>query len=70
MNLSISESLVAATLSAAYSVRMEKKVGSLDIRKFADFLILDGESPAVLAYHAGVSPVVEVYKRGELMFSQ
>jgi imidazolonepropionase len=64
MNLSISESLVAATLNAAYSVRMEKKVGSLDIGKFADF------RPAILAYHAGVSPVVEVYKRGELMFSQ
>jgi imidazolonepropionase len=70
MNLSISESLVAATLNAAYSVKMEKKVGSLDSGKFADFLILDGESPAILAYHAGVSPVVEVYKRGELMFSQ
>jgi len=65
MNLSISESLVAATLNAAYSVRMEKKVGSLDVGKSADFLILDGESPAILAYHAGVSPVVEVYKRGE-----
>jgi imidazolonepropionase len=70
MNLSISESLVAATLNAAYSVRMEKKVGSLDTGKAADFLLLDGESPAILAYHAGVSPVVEVYKRGELMFSQ
>jgi imidazolonepropionase len=70
MNLLISESLVAATLNAAYSVRMEKNVGSLDIGKFADFLILDGESPAILAYHAGVSPVIEVYKRGELMYSQ
>jgi len=49
---------------------MEKKVGSLDIGKSADFLLLDGKSPAILAYHAGVSPVVEVYKRGELMFSQ
>jgi imidazolonepropionase len=70
MNLSISESLVAATLNAAHSVGMEKKVGSLDTGKSADFLLLDGESPAILAYHAGVSPVVEVYKRGELMFSQ
>ena len=70
MNLTPSESLVAATLNAAYSVKMEKKVGSLDIGKCADFLLLDGESPVVLAYHAGVSPVVEVYKRGELMFSQ
>jgi len=54
-------------LNAAYSVRMEKKVGSLDVGKSADFLILDGESPAILAYHAGVSPVAEVYKRGELV---
>ena len=28
------------------------------------FLLLDGESPAILAYHAGVSPVEEVYKKG------
>jgi len=69
-NLTPSESLVAATLNAAYSVRMEKKVGSLDTGKSADFLLLDGESPAILAYHACVSPVVEVYKRGELIFSQ
>jgi imidazolonepropionase len=67
MNLSISEALVAATLNAAYSVRMEKKVGSLESGKFADFLIIDGEGPAILAYHAGVCPVVEVYKRGELV---
>lgn len=65
MNLSVNEALVAATLNAAYSIQKAKTVGSLDVGKSADFLLLDGESPAVLAYHAGVSPVVEVYKRGE-----
>lgn len=65
MNLSVSEALVATTLNAAYAIRMEKEVGSLDVGKFADFIILDGDSPAILAYHAGVSPVLEVYKRGE-----
>jgi imidazolonepropionase len=67
MNLTVPEALVAATLNAAYAVGMQGKVGSLDIGKYADFLLLDGESPAILAYHAGVSPVVEVYKRGELV---
>jgi len=67
MNLSVSEALVAATLNAAYAVGMAKEVGSLDVGKCADFLLLDGDSPAILAYHAGVSPVIEVYKRGEIV---
>ncbi|MBW2341330.1 MAG: imidazolonepropionase [Deltaproteobacteria bacterium] len=67
MNLSVGEALVAATLNAAYAVGMGKEVGSLDVGKSADFLLLDGDSPAILAYHAGVSPVAEVYKRGELV---
>lgn len=69
MYLSVSEALVAATLNAAYAVGMAKWVGSLDAGKYADFLILDGKTPAILAYHAGVSPVVKVYKRGELVSS-
>jgi imidazolonepropionase len=65
MRLSVFEALVAATLNAAYAIRMAEQVGSLDVGKQADFLLLDGDSPAILAYHAGVSPVVRVYKLGE-----
>ena len=67
MNLTIPEALVAATLNAAYAIGMSKQVGSLQKGKSADFLLLEGDSPAILAYHAGISPVVEVYKRGELV---
>ena len=70
MRLSVSEALVASTLNAAYSVRMANRVGSLDVGKYADFVLLDGDSPAILAYHAGVSPVVQVYKRAEVVYSQ
>jgi imidazolonepropionase len=70
MNLTVSQALVASTLNAAYAIGMEKEVGSLEKGKKADFLVLDGKSPAILAYHAGVSPVLEVYKRGELVYSQ
>ena len=69
MNLSVNEALAATTLNGAYAIGMAKQVGSLDVGKSADFLLLDGESPAILAYHAGVSPVVEVYKRAELVYS-
>lgn len=66
MDLSPLEALTAVTLNAAYALGMAERVGSLDPGKQADFLLLDGESPAILAYHAGVSPVTAVYKRGEL----
>ena len=65
MNMQVNEALSAATLNAAYALNQANQVGSLDRGKLADFLILDGESPAILAYHAGVSPVMEVYKKGE-----
>jgi len=67
MDMSVEEALVATTLNAAWSVEMQDKVGSLETGKQADFLILDGETPAILAYHAGVSPVTEVYKKGVLV---
>jgi len=64
MNMTVEEALVATTLNAAWSVGLQDRVGSLDAGKQADFLLLDGETPAALAYHAGVSPVREVYKKG------
>jgi imidazolonepropionase len=64
MRLSPEEALSAATLNAAYAIGMAGAAGSLDKGKQADFLMLDGETPAMLAYHAGVSPITAVYKRG------
>lgn len=65
MNMSPAEALTASTLNSAYAVGMAKSRGSLEPGKLADFLLLDGESPSILAYHAGVNPVARVYKHGE-----
>ena len=65
MGFSLEEALVASTLNAAYAIGLGHRVGSLDPGKSADFLVLDGSTPAILAYHAGVNPVAEVYKRAE-----
>lgn len=67
MGLSMQEALVAATLNGAYAIGQGGRVGSLEVGKSADFLLLDGKSPAILAYHIGVSPVVEVYKQANPM---
>lgn len=67
MNMSPAEALTGVTLNSAYSLGLASKVGSLDVGKQADFLLLDGASPAILAYHAGVSSVHSVYKKGVLV---
>jgi imidazolonepropionase len=64
MGLSPAQALTGATLNAAYALGMAQRVGSLAVGKQADFLLLAGDGPAILAYHAGVSPVEAVYKKG------
>ena len=62
MNMTVNEALTASTLNAAYAVNRAKRLGSLEVGKQADFLVLDGETPVTLAYHAGSSSVSGVYK--------
>lgn len=66
MGLSVEEALVAATLNASYALGMASRVGSLNHGKQADFVLLEGDSPAVLAYRLGAAACIQaVYKRGE-----
>lgn len=65
MDMTVNEALTAATLNAAYAINRADRTGSLECGKQADFVVLDGETPTVLAYHAGSTSVSEVYKLGE-----
>jgi imidazolonepropionase len=64
MGLSVNEALVASTLNAAYAIGEGAAAGSLSPGKRADLLLLDGETPGILAFHAGVSAVTAVYAKG------
>lgn len=65
MNMTPKEALVGTTLNAAWAIGMEKEVGTLEVGKLADFVVLDGETPAILAYASGARPIRSVWKRGE-----
>lgn len=65
MGLTVEEALVASTKNSAHAIGVGATCGTLEPGKQADFLLLDGETPAILAYHAGVSPVERVFKKGE-----
>ncbi|MBC7323500.1 MAG: imidazolonepropionase, partial [Acetomicrobium sp.] len=70
MGLSMEESLVASTLNAAYAIGMASQVGSLERGKKADFVVLDGETPGIMAYHLGWRNIKEVYKMGQRFSSE
>ena len=65
MNLTPEEALTGATLNAAWAIGMEREAGSVEAGKMADFLVLDGETPAVFAYASGARPIQSVWKLGE-----
>ena len=67
MRLTPAESLVAATLNAAWALGRPDRAGSLAPGKPADFLILDDDDYRLIPYRAGHNPVAEVFVAGKKM---
>lgn len=65
MKMTVEESLTAATLNGAYSLRLAHDIGSIERGKRADFVLLDAPSYLHLVYHFGVNLVTAVYRDGE-----
>jgi imidazolonepropionase len=67
MRLLPAEALVAATLNAAYAIGLGRIVGSLEVGKQADLLILDADDYRMLPYRYGTNLVKTVVKRGRII---
>jgi imidazolonepropionase len=57
MRMTVEESLTAATLNGAASLRMAREIGSIEVGKKADFVLLDAPNYLHLVYHFGVNLV-------------
>lgn len=66
MKMTPAEAIVAATINAAHAVGLGHRVGSLEVGKKADVLVLDVPDYRHLPYRFGVNLVDEVVKGGEL----
>jgi imidazolonepropionase len=64
MKMTAAEVLLALTINAAHAVGLAEEVGSLEVGKRADILILDTTSHLTIPYHWGVNPVATVVKDG------
>jgi len=67
MQLTPAEALAGATINAAYAVGRGDTVGSLEVGKQADALILETPDYRHLAYRVAENLVETVVKRGEIV---
>jgi imidazolonepropionase len=64
------EVVQATTIHAAKSMGREKEIGSLEVGKQADFLVLDIPNYRYLPYHFGVDHVETVIKKGRIVYQR
>jgi imidazolonepropionase len=64
IKLTVEESLTAATLNGAASLRLAHDTGSIEPGKRADIVLLDAPSYLHLVYHFGVNLVTAVFRDG------
>jgi imidazolonepropionase len=64
MKMTVEESLTAATLNGAHSLRLAHETGSIEVGKRADFVLIDAPSYLHLVYHFGVNLVSAVFRDG------
>jgi imidazolonepropionase len=67
MQMTPSEIVTALTINAAAAVGRADRIGSLEVGKQADFIVLEHPSHLYLPYHAGVNCVETVVKRGQVV---
>jgi imidazolonepropionase len=67
MGLTVEEAIAACTLNAAVTIRRNGTVGSLEIGKAADILVLDVPNYFHLAYSPGINHVNTVVKDGAVV---
>ena len=67
MKMTVEESLTAATLNGAASLRLAHETGSIETGKRADLVLLDAPSYLHLVYHFGVNLVRDVLRDGRFV---
>ncbi len=70
MNLSPEEAVTALTINGAAALNRAHRIGSIDVGKQGDLVILEFPSHRFIPYHVGVNTVEMVIKRGKTVFSR
>ncbi len=67
MKMSPAQAINAATINAAHAINRADIIGSLEVGKRADIIILDVPNHKCIPYHFGVNLVYHVVKKGKIV---
>ncbi len=67
MKMTVEESLTAATINGASSLGLAGEIGSIEVGKRGDIVILDAPNYLHLVYHFGINLVTTVLRDGEVV---
>lgn len=70
MHMTIEETITALTINGAAAIDRAGSIGSIDINKKGDVIVLEFPSYEFMPYHIGVSTVEKVIKDGKLVFDK
>jgi len=70
MGITTEEAVSALTINAAAALDRAGSIGSLDVGKQGDLVVLEYPSYKFIPYHIGVSTVEKVIKKGNLVFDK
>lgn len=66
MNLSVEETITALTLNGAAALHRAERIGSIEVGKQGDFVVLNSDNYHVLPYYIGMNCVIMTIKGGIL----
>ncbi len=67
MKMSPAQAINAATINAAHAINRADIIGSLEVGKRADIIILDVPNHKCIPYHFGVNLIYSVVKKGKIV---
>ncbi|HEV1999364.1 MAG TPA: imidazolonepropionase [Xanthobacteraceae bacterium] len=70
MRMTPAEAVAAATINAAFALRRQKRIGSLEVGKQADIAVFDLDDYREIPYYFGVNHCWLTLKRGQTVFTR
>lgn len=67
MHLTVAETITAMTLNGAAAVNRADTIGSIEVGKQGDLVMLDADTPNVLPYYTGMNAVERTIKGGRVV---